>query len=207
MDDNALLIEYLDKAHVRLLVSVDLAGSTALKKLAEVDEEMPWIITFEAFYREYPIQLGEAYSSMLPAFIDQEPFKTHQRLTVFKILGDEILFHVELNRHEQVLYHIWAIRESVKNFNVRLEQHYRFLRCKPTAWLAGFPVVNSEVYVTESGRSLPLDYIGPSMDTGFRLTKLATPRKFILSFDLALMLTDAISESANSTWRLLYAGS
>lgn len=206
MDDEALLKEYLDKAHVRLFVSIDLAGSTALKKLAEVDEELPWIITIETFYREFPIQLRNIYSSMLPAYVDQEPFKTDKSLAVFKVLGDEILFFVELNRHEQVLYHICAVREAVKHFNVRLAQRYRFLRCKPTAWLAGFPVVNSEIYVIESRRQLPLDYIGPSMDTGFRLTKLATPRRFILSFDLALMLTDAlaVSSTESSGLRLFY---
>lgn len=209
MDDEALLNEYLEKCHVRLFVSVDLVGSTALKKLAAVDQELPWIITIETFYREFPIQLRHVYSSMLPEYVDQEPFKTTERLAVFKVLGDEILFYVELKRHEQILYHIWAVREAVKDFNVGLAQRYRFLRCKPTAWIAGFPVVNSEIYVTESGRQLPLDYIGPSMDAWFRLTKLATPRKFILAFDLVLMLTDALtaSHTASSRLRLFYDGS
>lgn len=35
------------------------------------------------------------------------------------------------------------------------------------------------------------DFIGPSMDTGFRISSLASPRKFALTVDLAYMLTVA----------------
>jgi hypothetical protein len=43
---------------------------------------------------------------------------------------------------------------------------------------------------TEQGRPIR-DYIGPAMDTGFRLATLATPRKLVVAVDLALMLARA----------------
>lgn len=42
---------------------------------------------------------------------------------------------------------------------------------------------------------LIVDYIGPSIDTGFRVAKLATPRKFPISIELALILSNVTEPS------------
>jgi len=94
------------------------------------------------------------------------------------------------------------------------------LNVKGTAWLAGFPVNNAEVIlpvragrpaaglpddpVAENYRLLALrerspatssayhaDYIGPSVDLGFRLRELADPRRLVISADLAWLLCHA----------------
>ncbi|MGD7108464.1 hypothetical protein, partial [Ralstonia pseudosolanacearum] len=43
------------------------------------------------------------------------------------------------------------------------------------------------------------DFIGPSMDTGFRVASVASPRRFVLSADLAFMLAHAAG-NLPSTW-------
>lgn len=45
-------------------------------------------------------------------------------------------------------------------------------------------------YQGEEGKpDLTIDFIGPSVDTGFRLAQIATPRKFPISVELALLLS------------------
>jgi hypothetical protein len=45
-------------------------------------------------------------------------------------------------------------------------------------------------YHDEVGKAdLTIDFIGPSIDTGFRISQLATPRKFPVSIELALLLS------------------
>ncbi|MDI9349342.1 MAG: hypothetical protein QM537_05010 [Candidatus Symbiobacter sp.] len=85
------------------------------------------------------------------------------------------------------------------------------LNGKATIWLAGFPIVNSEFAAQKSPARLgekkqipptlanqydvfetknqsQIDFIGPSMDVGFRLTKLADYRKVPISFEIAYIL-------------------
>lgn len=186
------LTEYLADACLRLVLSIDLAGATAFKKLPEVDDENPWIIAFEQFYAAFPIELTKAYELAMPAYCSVPPFSTTSRFRVLKILGDEIIFSVELHRHQQAVYHLHAAMAAVKSINEKLAATYRLLQCKPTAWLAGFPVVNSEISMSDSSSSP--DYIGPSMDIGFRLARLSSPRKFVVSFDLAQMLSHALND-------------
>ncbi len=93
----------------------------------------------------------------------------------------------------------------------------RSLDVKATCWTAGFPYRNREVvldqnnilsakhkiedYYLESGRllnkhynqpnnsKLTVDYIGPSIDTGFRLSSYSSGRKFVVSVDVAYFLS------------------
>lgn len=201
--------EYLEKASLRIVLSIDLAGSTAFKKFTEVGEESPWIVAFEKFYMAVPLELEKAYDTGIPQYCNREPYCSVARFKVLKTLGDEILFQVELRRHEEAIYHVHAAREAVRSINDRLSRNNRFLQCKPTAWLAGFPVVNSEIYMDHSDLSSPVDYIGPSMDAGFRLAQLSSPRRFIVSFDLAQMLAHALDGVGDSDRRprLFYDGS
>ncbi len=48
--------------------------------------------------------------------------------------------------------------------------------------------------VTQQQRYI-VDYVGPSMDTGFRLASIATPRKLLLSIEVAYLLS-----KVNQTW-------
>lgn len=65
------------------------------------------------------------------------------------------------------------------------------MRLKGAAWLAGFPVTNAEIEIASINGTL-LDFIGPGMDTGFRVAKFADPRALALTPELALMLLDAV---------------
>lgn len=69
-----------------------------------------------------------------------------------------------------------------------LEGQVDHLDVKGTAWLAGFPVNNVEIISNDDSQN-SVDYIGPSIDIGFRLTKFSNPGKFVVSIELAYLLT------------------
>lgn len=193
---NRLRKEFIEKSQLKLIVSADLQASTSLKAEGQIDNRQPWVLAFEYFYAEFPRILQSAYDNLMPPYCNGMPYRASERLRVFKFIGDEILFQVTIKRHEQVVYHIHAALEAVTEFNRTALYEHKNLRCKPTAWLAALPLENSQVpYPCSQGQQDCLeDYIGPSMDCGFRLTRYASPLKFIVSFDLAEMIIDALEK-------------
>ncbi|WIM09110.1 hypothetical protein [Enhydrobacter sp.] len=110
------------------------------------------------------------------------------------------------------------MREQRRQFAAKPQ--WQRLNVKGAAWLAGFPINNAEVIlpakdgrpaanalddpVAENYRLVALrdsapakgtafhaDYIGPSIDLGFRLRELADPRRLVVSADLAWLLCHA----------------
>jgi hypothetical protein len=104
---------------------------------------------------------------------------------VVKALGDEILLQTEVQNHNDA-------RRVVKFFALAMTEYKRKnlysynLLLKGTAWIAGFPNNNHKVTLADA-KGLD-DFIGPSMDTGFRLGKFAKPSKLVVSVDLALLM-------------------
>ncbi|MGZ6020399.1 MAG: hypothetical protein ACXWKO_17150, partial [Phenylobacterium sp.] len=95
------------------------------------------------------------------------------------------------------------------------------LDVKSTAWIGMFPAPNAEVFFRRGGvqfrtdstddaillqaemrdqwhagndrGDIIRDFVGPSIDTGFRLSAWSTPRRMVLSADLAFLLTSSYS--------------
>lgn len=117
---------------------------------------------------------------------------------VWKYLGDEILFHVTLKDYTHTIHHILSFQKTIKMWSDHMKSNGLPLRCKGSAWLAGFPVNNIMIKPDFRPEShpygIPLDFIGSSIDCGFRLSRYSTVRKFVVSLDLALMLATAMAE-------------
>ena len=146
----------------------------------------------------------------------------------WKVNGNELIYVKELKSAAEAVavLHTWMLtakedRNDLKRKRVNLD-------VKLAAWTAGFPVANTEVifprehgllekdheqwapeelhfyllemwYSDDTSKPNPVrDFIGPSIDTGFRLAARANPRKFIISVELAMLwsvvtpLTDII---------------
>ncbi|MBF8271965.1 MAG: hypothetical protein HW380_1070 [Magnetococcales bacterium] len=168
--------------HVRLFLSVDMIGSTAYKQRwisAEVNES--WILFFESFF--------DAFNNKFHSEIDKifnVPGVTKTEFPgPWKLLGDEILYAIKLNKGWEVSHYVNAFREAVISHRNEIEKSGKPVSLKATAWLAGFPVGNS-VIVTPAGG---IDFIGPLIDIGFRLSKFASRERMILSVDLVWYLT------------------
>ncbi len=173
---------------LRLFASADLVGSTAYKATQAASKTPEWAVTFREFFRDLPLFIEEMYSQ-LP---EKLPKPTH-RFRPWKFLGDEILFEVILTCCHEALSHLHVFRSAISEFPSRQWQKDIGaplpLRLKGTAWLAGFPVSNTEMSLASG-----MDFIGPSIDLGFRIAKFSEPRKLILSADLALLMLDAIHD-------------
>ena len=111
------------------------------------------------------------------------------------MLGYEILFYTEIDSYFKVFEYIFAFKQTILNYNRKLdEKHTEIIRCKGTLWLAGFPVSNIETSFLAKEDIEITDFIGPSIDTGFRVSKFSSKRKMCLSVETALLLCDALSD-------------
>jgi len=115
---------------------------------------------------------------------------------LWKMLGDELLFLVEPERMQDVTALIETFHAALIETNTRTREtiggglRSDRLKVKGAAWIAGFPVTNAVVCIEGNE-----DYVGPSMDAGFRIGKLATSRRLAVSADLAWLLTHLESRS------------
>jgi hypothetical protein len=190
---------------LRLFASADLVGSTAYKA-GQGDKRSPeWVSTFTEFFRDFPDAVRTQYDKLPKS---KHCPKVSNQLSPWKFLGDEILFWVELQRHQDAASHILAFKNALREFPDIWRNKNLPLRLKGAAWLAGFPVTNREVNIPTQGGVTILDFIGPSMDLGFRIAKFCDERKFVLSTDLALMILDGVHslEWKREDFYLLLAG-
>ena len=102
----------------------------------------------------------------------------------WKGIGDELVFQVELHTSQHAIDCVKAFQQAVKKYEPILRTDTRnALGIKASGWVADFPVFNCEIPV--EGKE---DFIGQHIDTGFRISKHATRRKFIISVELTVVL-------------------
>lgn len=156
---------------------MDIAGSTAYKS-RQPDKVQPWLPALHRFFTEFSISLANHYTN------GDVP-------VLWKTLGDEMVFVTRITDHRQVAAHLTHFRNTIAAYREVIKDADRKLDLKGAAWLAGFPVGNTMLKLRHGTDGSPEleDYVGPSIDNGFRLSKHATPRKFVLSVETALMLT------------------
>lgn len=181
----------------KLFFSIDIINSTKLK----YDSKNEWkTIIKEGFYDLFP-KIWDNQCSCMEIF-NLKPSKVKIKLArpiEWKKNGDEILYVVDFfdsysnfnvvddnykkediikNIYEIALWQIICFRRSIIVFN----NESKDIKVKGTAWYADFPQ-NNEVIDSKNN-----DYIGKSIDIGFRLTKYAEVGKLIISVELAIIL-------------------
>lgn len=186
---------------LRLFAGADIVGSTGFKSSVERQLTPSWAATFEHYVQEFPPLIGQAYESLPEAILPCE-----KRLSIWKFLGDEFLFTAQLLDYRHALTHVWVLKEAVNRFNELWRQQQLPLRLKATAWVAGFPVINREIrFQTKLGEQR--DFVGPSIDAGFRISKFSTAKRFVVSAELALLLLDTLLATPQvEPCRLMYHG-
>lgn len=211
---------------LRLFLSVDLVGSTASKQrlhfpLGEPkglwpDTGMvpPWlspIANFFGSFREEFVREWRLFKQLVAPSLNIE---VSVDPLFWKANGDELIFVKELYDRKEVIGCVNAWLKALKALRAQLI--VSGLDIKATAWIAGFPITNSEFVFQLNPASamefedeprlyqfgllerwhenpslrhdLMMDFIGPSMDTGFRLATLSSPREFVVSVDVAYFL-------------------
>lgn len=174
-----------EDACVRLFLSVDLVGSTAFKNSSEADTgkgqgPLPWTNVFKEFYQSFP--------RMFAKKVDGHKLEAALRPSLVKAIGDELLFQVEIQSCLDASAILRFFAKALGEYSVQQLKDHPKLRLKGTAWIAGFPINNYRIpFFDEHGKPSQVDFIGPSMDTGFRIAKFATPLKLVVAVDLALL--------------------
>lgn len=182
------------RCSLKLFCSIDIIDSTAFKNkhLLKSYSCQEWFLFFRDFYDSFRTTLQQSYDTLIEGSSigkDSEFCYPYQ----WKNIGDEIVFFTDILRYEHLIVHIDAFKKTIEQFN---KDSSKQLKVKGTSWLAGFPVVNAildhkndEKNVKNSiEKKLEIDFIGPSIDLGFRIAKFSTHRKFVISVDLAYVL-------------------
>lgn len=225
---------------LRLFISADIVGSTALKQASaktseKAQQRISWLSKIQGFYLEAVSAFEEQCSLHCESAENREKFGPQPVL--WKTIGDEVLFVKEIKSHQQMVAALQCWMKAVPRIRLFIQKNSARLDVKCTAWLAGFPLQNSEValstgivdvasvdgdWFVEGGRILnklyengdslreaKIDYIGPSIDIGFRLAQFSSSRKFILSVDVAyiLSLANAKDSIRDPVFDVFYDGS
>lgn len=165
-----------------VFISFDLVNSTAFKtKCAS------WPQIFQKFY-DLSI---ETMRERLPSAV------------MWKTIGDEVLFFLPLTSLDQIL-------EIPKNAFSVLETCIRRIQSEPlvgnelslkgTIWIAyvkdgEFKAVPENFLVKQNELStVRLDFLGPDIDVGFRISKFAFHKKLVIDAKLAYLFYDSLPE-------------
>jgi hypothetical protein len=179
---------------LKLFLSADLIGSTALKSEAiGVEIEPLWLKPFQDFYTEFPIVFNGQQQKLQCNVID-----------FWKGIGDELLWVTTLTNTEDAISSLSAFKFSIEEYNQKLSTTGKKVRLKGTAWIAGFPITHRTVPLPD-GR---FDYIGPYIDSGFRLSKFSSQMRMVISVDLAwFILSCKVDDDEREHLTLRFDGS
>lgn len=164
---------------VRLFLSVDMAGSTQFK--ARFTDGGSWLDTFRTFFTNFPLMLAGQVGF---AFLEEGETPV---VEVWKVMGDEVIFVATPASAEELVNLLLALLRTMNAYEERYLEDLP-LRLKGTAWLADFTGPNIELEIPElsGGEGVrAIDFIGPDLDLGFRVTKFSRPACLTLSLDVA----------------------
>ncbi|MDR1962548.1 MAG: hypothetical protein LBQ50_02075 [Planctomycetaceae bacterium] len=185
-----------------IFFSVDIEGATAYKVETRTQKgNDDWCSLFESFYVNLPAYFLNEYS-ILAENQSTKDIREPVSPTLWKFVGDEILFYAPLTDSSQTLEHLRAFRQAIINYNKKLAEQGLKVRCKGTSWIAGFPINNRIVRMPNEEKNSShsdIDFIGSSIDCGFRLTKFSSARMLVVSLDLLWMVTESFKNHNDAT--------
>lgn len=202
-----------------LFLSCDLQNSTQFKQKS-VDG---WIATFLAFYSEFPSLLATKITDSYPDLRD--------RLSLWKAIGDELIFSVRLQSEKECSDAIDAWLATMLMFETQHLLGKTPMTLKGGAFLATVPSPDRRVAIprtvqivddrsqrdaeatneatlnnAEASGDFAMDFVGPSIDTGFRVLKFASRRYFVLTVEVAHLLFKHYSDGVQGDRRAYLLG-
>lgn len=188
-----------------LFLSCDLQNSTQFKQKSETKE---WVATFLAFYTEFPALLSTEIASACPGL--------QGRLLLWKAVGDELIFSIRIRSERECSDAVDVWLAAMLAFEREYLIDKTPMTLKGGAFLATLPSPDRRVAIprslTSADRSqldaeavneqtlnnatneeafaaaFAMDFVGPSIDTGFRVLKYASRRYFVLTVEAAHIL-------------------
>ena len=165
-----------DKPQLYLFLSVDIINSTAKKY--DTKNPIDWYSVFKDFYVSFP----EEFKIHLKAEYEYNGKLEYpgDNLVTWKHAGDEILFYAEIKQENEVPCVISAFKKTLEDWYPSGDK----LDVKGCAWTGQIPFIDRKLE-EEKGK---FDFIGPSIDCGFRLGKYASKDEIAISVEVADLL-------------------
>lgn len=204
---------------MRLFMSADIVGSTAFKQRRSESDR--WFRVVMRFYHDAELHFLSRWRARA-GYEQEQPTRFHlfgdEPPELWKTIGDEVVFTKIVDRPWQVAICMDVWMDALGLIRAELAKEDAALDLKSTAWLADFPLRNREVGLRTVGSPLDdpedlsvanhqrlaayyakqpgyaRDFVGPSIDTGFRLSAFAAPRRLAISLELAHVLSGAHGE-------------
>ena len=164
-----------------MFMSADVSGSTDFKARAGQDASL-WLEAFATLFRELPlIFIGQLAQS----FMEEDDLP---EAGVWKVLGDEVIFVALPQNVKQASLIAGAFVATVRDYDQRLSERWP-LRIRGTCWAVELGGRNRMIEIPEmfggSDGQPYRDFLGPDVDTGFRLSAHAGRGEVIISPNLA----------------------
>ncbi|MBO9466212.1 hypothetical protein J7443_13295 [Tropicibacter sp. R15_0] len=192
---------------VRLFLSVDLSGSTAFKNSSdgearEAGATPNWVTEFQKFYSDFPSLFASTFQQQMNSGMGE-----HECPKLWKAVGDELVFCGRVKSKKACVVALNSFVKTLLDYRKRLQDLKVNLNVKGAGWLAAFPEPNRTVELRVRGGQPELlptsealeisadeepfefDFLGKAIDTGFRVASNAQPERFVLSVQLARLLT------------------
>lgn len=178
-----------------LFLSCDLVSSTVHK-----EKSPAWRRTFLTFYRGFPQALADEVVEQSVTI----------RFDLWKIIGDEMIFTCQVRDEEGITLAVRIWLEAMTSYEENTLQP-EGMRLRGGAFLATFPGPDTRIAVpldplserSDKGvvelndialaeftsASYLRDYVGPSIDIGFKVLRLSDARHFSISVEVAWAMT------------------
>lgn len=179
-----------------IFFSADVVDSTRYKQtIGNQGKGTTWIEAFETFFREMPLVL------MGQIGLRNQEFKEIPELSIWKVLGDEIVFSANTSDDKDTAILVHAFRQALRIGDKRFWKKCGY-HIKGCAWTVDFTDQNLQIEIPEVGGASEehgggySDFIGPDVDVGFRLAKCAESRELILDLSLVeIVLNETVEEA------------
>jgi hypothetical protein len=179
---------------IAMFMSCDIVGSTAFKAQSQEGGDVSdWLEAFETLFRELPlIFIGE----LAMAFFAEDHVP---EAGVWKVMGDEVIFLATPATARDAQLIAMAFHRCVVDYDRRLAGRWP-LRIRGCCWAAEIGQRNRQIEIPEmfgghNGRPY-LDFLGPDIDTGFRLSACCSSGEVIVSPNLAEALATLPDQGA-----------
>jgi hypothetical protein len=194
-----------EKLEIYLFFSFDLVGSTALKAPERTTEfdKFSWVEVIQHFY-------GICRQAIRDFSIGP--------VSVWKYVGDEVLFYLQVTDRKQIGKCVSAVFQTLDYYvkelsNSQYSEAAKYISVKAVAWLTpvrryvkelaaehedkckdfsgrfvGDDRILDNAESDENRAALLLDFLGPNIDAGFRISKFARKKQLVVSPGLAYYL-------------------
>ena len=171
-------------------MSVDIIDSTKIKYNTE--NPINWYNSFREFYISFP----EFFENHLKIEYEYNGLKYEpDNYKIWKHAGDEILSYLNITMKDEVPCVVHAFKRTLEEW---LTPEKKKLKIKGNIWIGQIPFIDRKLLPEENSKhqktiNIPEDFIGPSIDCGFRIGKYSSQNNITISVEVADLCKDAPS--------------